>query len=143
VVHVLPVIRAIHSNAVSQQSQIRPVLSSRVYNRPEFLTYAQYRKRCIFPTLTWIQLGNYFGALANWVKLQDVAAPQDKLFFSIIGWHALTLPQHPKILFEARTTMIALILAAGIDPQRSVIFHQDEASVHTTLLPKTPTDAPE
>ncbi|KAI0255329.1 Aminoacyl-tRNA synthetase [Lactifluus subvellereus] len=80
-------------------------------------------------------LGNYFGALANWVRLQDAAAPEDKLFFSIVGWHALTLPQDPKMLSEARTTMIALILASGINPRRSVVFHQDEASVLSCLTP--------
>jgi tryptophanyl-tRNA synthetase len=77
-------------------------------------------------TLTLTQLGNYFGALANWVRLQDAAAPDDKLFFSVVGWHALTLPQDPKALLEARTTMIALILASGVDPRRSIVFHQDE-----------------
>jgi tryptophanyl-tRNA synthetase len=79
-------------------------------------------------TLSLIQLGNYFGALANWVRLQDAAAPEDKLFFSVVGWHALTLPQDPKALLEARTTMIALILASGVDPRRSIVFHQDEVN---------------
>jgi tryptophanyl-tRNA synthetase len=74
------------------------------------------------------QLGNYFGALANWARLQDAAAPEDKLFFSVVGWHALTLPQDPKSLSEARTTMIALILASGVDPRRSIVFHQDEVN---------------
>jgi tryptophanyl-tRNA synthetase len=60
------------------------------------------------------------------VRLQDAAAPEDKLFFSVAGWHALTLPQDPKALLEARTTMIALILASGVDPRRSIVFHQDE-----------------
>ncbi|KAN0141243.1 hypothetical protein V8E53_000999 [Lactarius tabidus] len=78
-------------------------------------------------------LGNYFGALANWVRMQDAAAPEDKLFFSVVGWHALTLPQDPKALLEARTTMIALILASGVDPRRSIVFHQDEVQNHTEL----------
>ncbi|KAI0303330.1 tryptophanyl-tRNA synthetase [Multifurca ochricompacta] len=78
-------------------------------------------------------LGNYFGALVNWVKLQDAAAPHDKLLFSVVGWHALTLPQDPKALFEARTTMIALLLASGIDHRRSIVFHQDEVQNHTEL----------
>ncbi|KAI9508816.1 hypothetical protein F5148DRAFT_837354 [Russula earlei] len=78
-------------------------------------------------------LGNYFGALVNWVKLQSTAAPADKLFFSIVGWHALTLPQDPKLLSESRTTMVALILASGIDSQRSIIFHQDQVQNHTEL----------
>ncbi|KAI0285227.1 tryptophanyl-tRNA synthetase [Russula brevipes] len=78
-------------------------------------------------------LGNYFGALANWVKLQSAAAPGDRLLFSIVGWHALTLPQDPKLLSEARVTMMALILASGIDPKRSIVFHQDEVQNHTEL----------
>ncbi|KAH9165793.1 hypothetical protein EDB89DRAFT_2007793 [Lactarius sanguifluus] len=78
-------------------------------------------------------LGNYFGALANWVRLQDASAPEDKLFFSVVGWHALTLPQDPKALSEARATMIALILASGVDPRRSIVFHQDEVQNHTEL----------
>ena len=86
-----------------------------------FFRLAKLSNLSLFP-----QLGNYFGALANWVRLQDAAVPEDKLFFSVVGWHALTLPQEPKALLEARTTMIALILASGVDPRRSIIFHQDE-----------------
>ncbi|KAI0046940.1 tryptophanyl-tRNA synthetase [Auriscalpium vulgare] len=78
-------------------------------------------------------LGNYFGALANWVKLQRDAAPDDELLFSVVGWHALTLPQDPQALLAARTTMMALILAVGIDPKRSIVFHQDEVQNHTEL----------
>ncbi|TFY73497.1 hypothetical protein EWM64_g10515, partial [Hericium alpestre] len=51
--------------------------------------------------------GNYFGALANWVKLQRDAAPEDQLIFSVVGWHALTLPQDPKTLLAARMDMLA------------------------------------
>ena len=87
------------------------------------------------------QLGNYFGALTNWVKLQSTAAPGDKLFFSVVGWHALTLPQDPNLLSEARTTMMALILASGIDAQRSIVFHQDEVTTQFDLV-LTPTDTP-
>jgi tryptophanyl-tRNA synthetase len=58
----------------------------------------------------------------------STAAPGDKLLFSVVGWHALTLPQDPTLLSEARETMMALILASGIDPQRSVVFHQDEVT---------------
>lgn len=80
------------------------------------------------PLCPQYQIGNYFGVLANWAKLQSAAAPGDKLFFSVVGWHALTLPQDPRLLAETRTTMMAFILASGIDPQRSVVFHQDEVS---------------
>ena len=87
------------------------------------------------------QLGNYFGALANWVKLQSTAAPGDKLFFSVVGWHALTLPQDPNLLSEARTTVMALILASGIDAQRSIVFHQDEVTAQFDSIVTSPLDA--
>jgi tryptophanyl-tRNA synthetase len=75
--------------------------------------------------LTKQKLGNYLGALANWVKLQDGASPEDQLLYSIAGWHALTLPQDPKALGVARREMLASFLAVGLDPKRSIIFHQD------------------
>ncbi|KAJ7700788.1 tryptophanyl-tRNA synthetase [Mycena rosella] len=77
-------------------------------------------------------LGNYLGALSNWVKIQN-ANPQDKHIFSVVGWHALTLPQNPKELAAARRDMFAILLAIGIDPKRSIIFHQDSNAMHTEL----------
>ncbi|KAJ6567143.1 tryptophanyl-tRNA synthetase [Mycena capillaripes] len=77
-------------------------------------------------------LGNYLGALSNWVKLQK-ENPQDRLIFSIVGWHALTLPQNPKELAASRRDMLAVILAIGIDPIRSILFHQDSNAMHTEL----------
>ncbi|PFH53576.1 hypothetical protein AMATHDRAFT_137408 [Amanita thiersii Skay4041] len=78
-------------------------------------------------------LGNYLGALANWVKLQNTAPPNDHLLFSIVGWHALTLPQNPKELSASRRDMLATLLAVGIDPNRSILFHQDHVPAHTEL----------
>ncbi|OCH86183.1 tryptophanyl-tRNA synthetase [Obba rivulosa] len=78
-------------------------------------------------------LGNFFGALLNWVKLQNDARPEDKLIFSIVGWHALTLPQDPQALRTARREILAVLLAIGLDPRRSVIFHQDANPDHTEL----------
>ncbi|KAH9915239.1 tryptophanyl-tRNA synthetase [Epithele typhae] len=78
-------------------------------------------------------LGNMLGALMNWVKLQREAAPEDKLIFSIVGWHALTLPQDPKELSAARREILAVLLACGIDPKRSIVFHQDENRHHAEL----------
>jgi len=78
-------------------------------------------------------LGNFLGALLNWVKLQRDAKPDDRLIFSIVGWHALTLPQDPQALRTARREMMAVLLAIGLDPTRSIIFHQDENPNHTEL----------
>jgi len=60
------------------------------------------------------------------VNLQRLSNPEDSLFFSIVGWHALTLPQNPAMLRQSKMDMLATLLAIGIDPKRSVIFHQDD-----------------
>ncbi|KAI0689830.1 tryptophanyl-tRNA synthetase [Cytidiella melzeri] len=78
-------------------------------------------------------LGNFLGALQNWVKLQRDAQPGDEMIFSIVGWHSLTLPQDPKTLSVARRDMLAALLAIGLDPKRSTIFHQDENRHHVEL----------
>uniref|UniRef100_A0A8H7XZN9 Tryptophan--tRNA ligase, mitochondrial n=1 Tax=Psilocybe cubensis TaxID=181762 RepID=A0A8H7XZN9_PSICU len=80
-----------------------------------------------------VHLGNYFGALSNWVKLQNEAGPEDDVIFSIVGWHALTLPQNPKSLSASRADMFATLLAFGIDPRKSVVFHQDDNRCHVEL----------
>ncbi|CAE6514511.1 unnamed protein product [Rhizoctonia solani] len=78
-------------------------------------------------------LGNYLGALVNWVNLQRNAAPADRLFFSIVGLHALTLPQNPIKLRQERLDTLAILLAVGLDPRRSVIFCQDQVPQHAEL----------
>ncbi|KAJ7084850.1 hypothetical protein B0H15DRAFT_931952 [Mycena belliarum] len=59
--------------------------------------------------------------------------PQDRHIFSVVGWHALTLPQKPKELAAARRDMLAVLLAVGLDPKRSIVFHQDSNAMHTEL----------
>jgi hypothetical protein len=68
---------------------------------------------------------NYFAELASWVKLRSTAAPEGKVFSSDVGWQALrlTLPQDPRLLSEARTTMLALILS-----KRPLFFHWDKVT---------------
>ncbi|KAI6095248.1 hypothetical protein EV401DRAFT_1799853, partial [Pisolithus croceorrhizus] len=70
-------------------------------------------------------LGNYPGALSNSVKVQKTTEPADTLLFSIVGWLALTLPQDPPALRSGRDDMLATLLAIGLDPERSIVFHQD------------------
>ncbi|ELU43780.1 tryptophanyl-tRNA synthetase [Rhizoctonia solani AG-1 IA] len=55
--------------------------------------------------------------------------PADRLFFSIVGLHALTLPQDPVKLRQERLDTLAILLAIGLDPRRSVIFCQDQVSL--------------
>ena len=76
-----------------------------------------------------LHLGNYLGALARWVDLQDGA---DATFF-VADLHALTLPQDPAALRERTRRVAAQYLAAGIDPQRSTVFVQSHVLEHPQL----------
>ncbi|GAC99098.1 tryptophanyl-tRNA synthetase [Pseudozyma hubeiensis SY62] len=79
-------------------------------------------------------LGNYLGALRNWVDLQNASlSTSDELYFSIVGYHAITMPQQPARLRTERSDMMATLLAIGLDPHRCTIFHQDQVPEHTEL----------
>lgn len=69
-------------------------------------------------------LGNYLGALKSWVRLQDAAAPDTRLLYSVVDLHAITVPQRAAELRAQRREMLAALLAVGLDPERSVIFYQ-------------------
>ncbi|EEH35784.2 tryptophanyl-tRNA synthetase [Paracoccidioides lutzii Pb01] len=79
-------------------------------------------------------LGNYLGALQQWVRLQNEALHSTKLIFSIVDLHALTVPQDPSILGQCRKQMLAALIAVGIDPKRSTIFFQSAVSAHSELM---------
>lgn len=83
---------------------------------------------------TLTQIGNYLGALKNWVDLQNTAAPDDELFFFLADLHALTVPQDPARLYQDRRNMMAALVATGIDPHRCTLFHQDQVPEHTQLM---------
>ena len=69
-------------------------------------------------------LGNYLGAIREWVRLQNNSGPETKLFFSIVDLHALTVPQNAGRLKKWRKEMFAALLAAGLDPRKSTVFYQ-------------------
>lgn len=48
------------------------------------------------------------------------------IFYSVVGLHAITLPQDPKTLRRERREMMAALLACGVDPNRATLFHQDQ-----------------
>ncbi|KAI2777687.1 putative tryptophanyl-tRNA synthetase [Daldinia loculata] len=80
-------------------------------------------------------LGNYLGALRQWRKLQDDAEPEDKLLFSVVDLHAITMPQDAKVLRLRRREMLAALLAIGLDPEKgSTIFFQSSVPQHTELM---------
>ncbi|XP_022089856.1 tryptophan--tRNA ligase, mitochondrial-like isoform X2 [Acanthaster planci] len=76
-------------------------------------------------------LGNYFGALQNWVQLQN--DPDNKLIFSIVDLHSITLPQEPDVLRQSIRDCVAVLLACGIDPERSILFQQSSVHQHAEL----------
>ncbi len=82
----------------------------------------------IQPTGTFT-LGNYIGAIRNWAKLQDEF---DSLYM-IADLHALTVRQVPADLRRNTREAVAMVLAAGIDPTRSLVFVQSHVPAHTQL----------
>lgn len=76
-----------------------------------------------------LHIGNYLGALKNWVELQD----DYECFYCIVNMHAITLPQEPKTLREKTLDLARIYLAAGVDPERSTIFIQSDVPAHAEL----------
>jgi tryptophanyl-tRNA synthetase len=76
-----------------------------------------------------VHLGNYLGALRNWVTLQH----QYESFFCIVNLHAITTPQDPKLLAEKSRELARIYLAVGIDPNVSTIFMQSDVPEHAEL----------
>jgi tryptophanyl-tRNA synthetase len=76
-----------------------------------------------------IHLGNYLGALRNWVALQH----EYESFFCIVNLHAVTVWQDPTLLAEKTKELARIYLAVGIDPKVSTIFIQSDAPEHTEL----------
>jgi tryptophanyl-tRNA synthetase len=76
-----------------------------------------------------LHLGNYLGAIRNWVALQH----DFECIFCIVDLHALTLPQHPDELRQATREVTAAYIAAGVDPERCIIFNQSTVSAHAEL----------
>lgn len=76
-----------------------------------------------------LSLGNYLGALRNWVKLQD----DYDCIYCIVNQHAITVRQDPEKLKKATLDTLALYLACGIDPSKSTIFVQSQVPTHAEL----------
>jgi len=71
-------------------------------------------------------LGNYLGALRQWVKLQNESEDGTILLYSLVDLHAITIRQEPGQLKQWRKEMFASLLAIGLDPNKSIIFHQSD-----------------
>ncbi len=81
------------------------------------------------PTADSIHLGNYLGALVQWVALQE----SHETYFCVVDQHAITVEQDPAVLRRRVRATAAQFLAAGIDPERSVLFVQSHAPEHSQL----------
>ncbi|MBI4504137.1 MAG: hypothetical protein HY691_01260, partial [Chloroflexi bacterium] len=73
-----------------------------------------------------LHLGNYLGAIMNWVAMQQ----EYQSFFCIVDLHAITTPQDPAQLREKVHEVAALYLAAGIDPRSATVFVQSHVAAH-------------
>ena len=76
-----------------------------------------------------LHLGNYLGAIRNWVPMQST----HDCIFCIVDLHAITVPQDPIHLQNATREVTAAYIAAGIDPKKSIIFPQSAVSAHAEL----------
>ncbi|MCW2245180.1 tryptophanyl-tRNA synthetase [Azospirillum fermentarium] len=76
-----------------------------------------------------LHLGNYLGALRNWVALQD----QYECVFCVVDLHALTISQEPEVLRNNIREVTAAYIAAGIDPEKNILFNQSFVPAHSEL----------
>lgn len=76
-----------------------------------------------------ITLGNYLGAIRNWVKLQD----EFDCIFAIADLHTITVRQEPALLRSHSIELLAMLLAAGINPEKSLLFCQSHVHQHAEL----------
>ena len=75
------------------------------------------------------QLGNYLGALRNWVALQD----GNECIYCVVDLHAITVWQEPAQLANQTRELAASLIACGIDPKRHILFHQSAVPAHARL----------
>jgi tryptophanyl-tRNA synthetase len=76
-----------------------------------------------------LHLGNYLGAMLNWIKMQET----HETLYCVVDMHAITVWQDPKSLRKAIRDVTAAYLACGLDPKRSVIFNQSQVAEHAEL----------
>ncbi|WP_228244252.1 tryptophan--tRNA ligase [Porphyrobacter sp. GA68] len=80
-----------------------------------------------------LHLGNYLGAIRNWVRMQDSLGLDGQCLFFLADLHAISMPHDPAQLRRATREMAAAVLACGIDPARSVLFNQAQVPHHAEL----------
>ncbi len=76
-----------------------------------------------------LHIGNYLGAIANWVELQE----EYNCIFCVVDYHAITVKQEPAKLGRQILDVVKIYLASGINPEKAIIFQQSDISAHTEL----------
>ena len=76
-----------------------------------------------------LHLGNYLGAMLNWIRLQDT----HECIYCVVDMHAITVWQDPEELNRAIRDVTAAYIACGVDPKRSIIFNQSQVGEHAEL----------
>ncbi|MCI6676960.1 MAG: tryptophan--tRNA ligase [Clostridiales bacterium] len=76
-----------------------------------------------------LTLGNYLGALNNWVTLSD----EYECFYSVVDMHSITIRQNPAELRKRARNLLTLYIAAGLDPEKNCIYYQSHVSAHAEL----------
>ncbi|MGH4118287.1 tryptophan--tRNA ligase [Clostridium sp.] len=74
-----------------------------------------------------LTLGNYLGAIKNWVKLQE----EYECYFCVVDLHAITVKQEPKDLRKRTLEILAIYIASGIDPEKNTLFIQSHVPAHS------------
>ena len=110
------------SSSLQSEQAPSPAATSSSGRRPRVLSGIQ-------PTADSFHVGNYLGALRQWVDMQAT----HETFYSIVDLHAITVEQEPAVLRQRTRIAAAQLLALGIDPQRSILFVQSQVPAHTQL----------
>ena len=80
-----------------------------------------------------LHLGNYLGAIRNWVRMQDEMDADSECLFFLTDLHAISMSHEPAELRRATLEMAAALVACGIDPDRSILFNQAQVPQHAEL----------
>ena len=81
-----------------------------------------------------LHLGNYLGAIRNWVRMQDeVTSSGGESLYFLADLHAISMPHVPAELSSGTREMVAALVACGIDPDRSILFNQAQVPAHAEL----------
>lgn len=122
---------AVGAQSASQSSMIEIAENARVIEPEDKIKEVERRKRVLSgvqPTGS-LHLGNYLGAIRNWVNLQELY----DTYFMVVDLHAITVPHDPKELQQSTRSSAALYMACGIDPAKARIFIQSHVTAHAEL----------